>query len=83
MSHHQKSHNLRAIIPNQNTDSLEEHQFNIGELLGVSNDLHNGYLMGDLIQSNGTKIKNLLRYPKFKVVESVQSTSFKVFEKAH
>ncbi|XP_046916692.2 uncharacterized protein LOC124497128 isoform X1 [Dermatophagoides farinae] len=90
----QISHRLESIMANHHpppyvhngnndkiNNSQKQHKFNVGDSLGIEKNLHNGYYLGDLYE---TKIQRLLdrslAYPIFKVIEKIDSTSFKAFE---
>ncbi|XP_027200309.2 alpha-(1,6)-fucosyltransferase-like isoform X2 [Dermatophagoides pteronyssinus] len=86
----QISHRMESIMANHNIDvhnndpniSInKQHQFNVGDSLGIEQNLHNGYYVGDLHETKtNRRLHNSLSYPIFKVIEKIDSTSFKAFE---
>ncbi|OTF81833.1 hypothetical protein BLA29_008105 [Euroglyphus maynei] len=80
----QISHRLESIMANHHHHNQQQHEFDVGDSLGIEKNLHNGHYLGDLHRF--TKINRQsdnhqsLPYPTFKVIEKVDSTSFKAFE---
>lgn len=68
-------HGKQAIM-NHKAVNENEISFKVGDILGIANNMHNGYNFGD---HNKTKAQGL--YPRFKVKEFVESKPFSIFGK--
>lgn len=75
------NHNIDVHNNDPNISINKQHQFNVGDSLGIEQNLHNGYYVGDLHETKtNRRLHNSLSYPIFKVIEKIDSTSFKAFE---
>ncbi len=66
-------HGKQAIM-NHKASNKKEISFKVGDILGIANNMHNGYNFGD---HNTTKQTGL--YPRFKVTEFIETKPFAIF----
>jgi len=65
----------KLAIMNHKAQNMNEISFKVGDVLGIANNMHNGYNFGD---HNQTKASGY--YPRFKVTEYIQSKPFAIFD---